>query len=307
MITSFTTISPTFVRHLGASLLASIANNSCLLPKISRLSSGSNTHNSDLLARLAFGLFPVALLGGPALRRYWTALAILSRASLVPFMISFLIIPLNKSGISDSLMSHATSIRVLLSPAGLNMMTRVPITDASVSDTSTNFLEHSPTAWATFRSLKPTVTSLSVALPSFLALLTVRFCQYRGSLSTSEMMFHTVPKDAEISLAFISYMAYTPPKGRVTSTSPSQARAICLCRATLHARVRSSSRTWIHQSNPVAGLLKCKALCRLPQKRERPLQVLPLRVQLTIRFLDSSCSHHLTPLPRYALTGGLYR
>jgi hypothetical protein len=42
------------------------------------------------------------------LRRYWTALAILSRASLVPFMISFLIIPLDKSGISDSLMSHAT-------------------------------------------------------------------------------------------------------------------------------------------------------------------------------------------------------
>ena len=34
-------------------------------------------------------------------------------------------------------------------------MTRVPITDASVSDTSTNFLEYCPTAWATFRSLKP--------------------------------------------------------------------------------------------------------------------------------------------------------
>jgi hypothetical protein len=178
---------------LDVSHPANIGGSSSLLPEISRLSSGSNTHNSDLLARLAFGLFPVALLGGPALRRYWTALAILSRASLVPFMISFLIIPLNKSGISDSLMSHATSIRVLLSPAGLNMMTRVPITDASVSDTSTNFLEYCPTAWATFRSLKPTVTSLSVVLPSFLALLTVRFCQYRGSLSTSEMMFHTVP------------------------------------------------------------------------------------------------------------------
>jgi hypothetical protein len=127
-------------------------------------------------------------------------------------MISFLIIPLNKSRISDSLMSHATSIRVLLSPAGLNMMTRVPITDTSVRDTSTNFLEYCPTAWTTFRSLKPTVTSLSVVLPSFLALLTVRFCQYRGSSSTSEMMFHTVPMDAEISLAFISYTACTPPK-----------------------------------------------------------------------------------------------
>ena len=163
-------------------------------------------------------------------------------------------------------MSHATSIRVFLSPAGLNMMTRVPITDTSVRDTSTNFLEYCPTAWATFRSLKPTITSLSVALPSFPALLTVRFSQYRGSLSTSEMMFHTAPMDAEIPLAFISYMAYTPPKARVTSTSPSQARAICLRRTTLHSRVRSSSRTWIHLCNPVARLLKCRALCRLPQK-----------------------------------------
>ena len=76
--------------------------------------------------------------------------------------------------------------------------------------------EHSPTACATFRCLKPTVTSLSVALPSFLALLKVRFCQYRGSLSTSEMMFHTVPMDVEISW----HLSHTSPIHRLRAALP---------------------------------------------------------------------------------------
>ena len=127
----------------------------------------------------------------PALQSYWTAFAILSRASSVPFMISFLIIPLNKRGTSARPMFHNASILVLLPSIGFNIILRRPVNDPSLSDTLINLFECSLMVSAAIKLTRLTVTSVCTILLFSSTLLTVRFCQYKGSLSASETIFHT--------------------------------------------------------------------------------------------------------------------
>jgi len=126
---------------------------------------------------------------------------ILSNASSVPFKICFLTIPVKIPKSPLTLMFHSTLILVVLFSIVVSTIVFFPFIGPSIIFTLTEVLASNSTISLHTEFLKANITSLSTILPCLLIfLIDLVPCQNSGSLSISDITFHTLSSDARISL-----------------------------------------------------------------------------------------------------------